>query len=42
METSVGCLRKETCRAVSPGLSSVLLILESGRCGGEDIGSACV
>ncbi len=27
METSVGCLRKETCRAASPGLSLVLLIL---------------
>lgn len=46
METSMGCLRKETCRAASPGLSSVLLILKRqrwvGRDTDSDVGNQCV
>lgn len=45
METSVGCLRKETCRAASPGLSSVLILKRLrwvGRDADSDVGNQCV
>lgn len=40
-ETSVGCLRKETCRAASRGLSFVFFILKTGGWSWAESGSCC-